>query len=404
MKGEELISRQSLAGINDYLVEHVKADIVVNANESNYPMPQEVQDKIRAVTESFPFHRYPPVKAETLSAVIADELGLPHDNVRIGNGASDLLQKICYAFGGSGKKIAFPYPSFSMYSTYVQVADSIAAPYPLQSDGSINAEGLIAFCREQQPSLLLLCNPNNPTGTYNSLAVLEKIIASVDCPVVVDEAYIEFAEGREIDTFDLRPLNKIWLVAGSVLTFNNKYSNLLCIRTFSKAYGLAGLRCGYAVGSSVMMRILGKTIMPYEVNAYTLLIARTVYQHKEMYRSIVKAIIAERNRMSVFLAGHGFTVWPSAANFILFKAGEKLQPVLAQSYDEVYGRDYKLGAEEKSGRFIYKYLLKNSILTADFSDVHCLRGCIRMTVGLPEENDIIIKKLQILCQSIMNDN
>lgn len=400
MNREDFLSRQSLEGINDYLVEHVQADIIANANESNYPIPEAVQQKIAAVTENFPFNRYPPVKAETLSDVIADELNIPHDNVRIGNGASDLLQKVCYAFGGSGKRIAFPYPSFSMYSTYVQVSDSIAAPYPLQADGSICADEIIKFCKEKQPSLLIICNPNNPTGTYNALAEIEKIIAAAECPVVVDEAYMEFADGKEVDRFDLRPLNKIWLVAGSVLIFNNKYSNLLCIRTFSKAYGLAGLRCGYAVGCSSLMRIFGKTMMPYSVSSYTLMIAKIVYEHKELYRSTIKTIIAERSRLTEFLRANRFTVWDSAANFILFKASEEMSALLAESYDEVYGKDYQLSTAEKSGRFIYRYLLQNSILTADFSSDPYLAGCVRLTVALPQENDVIINKIQLLCEGL----
>lgn len=400
MNREDFLSRQSLEGINDYLVEHVKADIVANANESNYPMPEAVQQKINAVTAGFPFNRYPPVKAENLSDIIADELNIPHDNIKIGNGASDLLQKVCYAFGGSGKSIAFPYPSFSMYSTYVQVSDSTAAPYPLQPDGSICADDVIRFYNEQKPSLLIICNPNNPTGTYNALSEIEKIIAAAECPVVVDEAYMEFAEGKEVDRFDLRPLNKIWLVAGSVLTFNNKYSNLICIRTFSKAYGLAGLRCGYAVGCSNLMRILGKTMMPYSVSSYTLMAAKIVYENKELYRSTIKTIIAERNRLAEFLKENKFLVWTSAANFILFKASEEMAAILAESYDEVYGRDYKLSAAEKSGRFIYRYLLQNSILAADFSADPYLTGCIRLTVVLPEENNIIMNKLKLLCESL----
>lgn len=403
MNKEDFLSRQSLEGINDYLVEHVQADIVANANESNYPMPEAVQQKIAALTDSFPFNRYPPVKAENLSDVIADELNIPHDNVRIGNGASDLLQKVCYAFGGSGKSIAFPYPSFSMYSTYVQVSDSVAAPYPLQPDGSICAEEVIKFCSEKQPSLLIICNPNNPTGTYNALAEIEKIIAAAACPVVVDEAYMEFAGGKEVDRFDLRPLNKIWLVAGSVLTFNNKYSNLICIRTFSKAYGLAGLRCGYAVGCSSLMRILGKTMMPYSVSSYTLMVAKIVYEHKEQYRNIIKTIIAERSRLTEFLRENRFTVWNSSANFILFKASEEMSALLAESYDEVYGKDYQLSTTEKSGRFIYRYLLQNSILTADFSAEPHLSGCIRLTVALPQENDVIINKLKLLCEGLHYD-
>jgi histidinol-phosphate aminotransferase len=102
---------------------------------------------------------------------------------------------------------------------------------------------------------------------------MEQIIANVDCPVIMDEAYMEFAKGSGVDPQDLRPLNKLKQVAGSTLALTGKYSNFMVFRTFSKAYGLAGMRCGYAVGSAVLMRVLGKTLLPYHVNGYSLMAA-----------------------------------------------------------------------------------------------------------------------------------
>ena len=388
--------RQSIENLRNYTVEHVQAKIIADTNENNYPMPQQVRDKIKQLTEAFPFHRYPPIQAENLAHTIAQELDLPADNVCIGNGAGELLQKACYVFGGAGRKIAFPTPSFELYDTYVQLSDSLAAPYSLSADGYLDAEAVIRFCREEQVALLIICNPNNPTGNYNPLPQVEKIIASVSCPVVVDEACMEFAGGGDVDSLDMRPLNKIWLVAGSVLTISNKYSNLLCVRTFSKAYGLAGLRCGYAVGCSGIIRAVGKALLPYQVSAYTLLAAKTVYENKQLYRPLIKQVVAERNLLAEFLQSRGFEVWPLAANFVLFRASSAMAAVFAESYDEVYGREAELPCQVKSGRFIYRYLLSHGILTADFSDHQQLQGCIRLSVVLPEENKIIRQQLALL--------
>lgn len=397
---DEFNVRQSIENLSGYTVQHVEAKIIADTNESNYPMPEEVKKKILAMTEAFPFHRYPPIKAENLSETIAKELDLPNDNVRIGNGAGELLQKACYAFGGSGKKIAFPVPSYDMYATYVQLSDSEAAPYRLTEDGYLDAEAVINFCNSEQVALLIICNPNNPTGNYNPLPQVERIIASVKCPVVVDEACMEFAGGRDVDSLDMRPLNKIWLVAGSVLTISGKYSNLLCIRTFSKAYGLAGLRCGYAVGCSGIIRILGKTLLPYQVNAYTLMAAKLVYENKLLYRELIKKVVQERQLLVDFLQQQGFEVWPSAANFVLFRANGRMAEILAESHDEVYGRDEKMTVLEKSGHFIYRYLLSHGILTADLAACPQLSGSIRLTVVLPEENEIIRQQLQLLCADV----
>ena len=259
--------RQSIEAMEEYAVESVAADIIVNANESNYPLPQEIAEKITQRTARFPFNRYPPIKSENLCEVIAKELDVDIDCVKIGNGSSELLEKACYVFGGPGKKIAVPWPSFSMYGEYAALSDSEEVRYPLTAEGFVDADSVISFCKEQQPSLLIVCNPNNPTGNYNSLAAMEKILANVDCPVIMDEAYMEFADGKELAPNDLRPMHKLWLVAGSTLSLVGRYSNLMVFRTFSKAYGLAGLRCGYAVGALGLVRQLGKALLPYHVNA-----------------------------------------------------------------------------------------------------------------------------------------
>ena len=211
----DIAIRSSLAGLEEYEVETIEAKIIVNANESNYPVPAAVQAEIEEKTGSFAFNRYPPIKCETLCGLIADTLGVDIDKVRIGNGSSELLQMACYAFGGQGRKIAVPYPSFSMYGVYAQMSDSEVLRYPLNVEGFLDAEAVIAFCKENRPNLLILNNPNNPTGNYNPLPVIERIIANVECPVIVDEAYMEFARGEGVDPRDLRPLSQLKLVAGS---------------------------------------------------------------------------------------------------------------------------------------------------------------------------------------------
>ena len=386
--------RRSLENIEEYKVEHVDAKIIVSANESNYPMPEAVAAKVAQLTAGFPFNRYPPMKAENLCAAIASELGFDIDNIKIGNGSSELLEMACYAFGGAGKKIAFPYPSFGMYNVFARMSDSTPAPYALAEDGYIDADAVIDFCKAEQPSLLIICNPNNPTGNYNQLPVVERIISNVSCPVLADEAYMEFADGRDVPPTDMRPLNKLWLVAGSTLSLVGQYSNLICLRTFSKAYGLAGLRCGYAAGAIGLMRLLGKTLIPYQVNAYSLMVAQAVYENKLLYKNQIKEIKFERDKMAAELKQIGFRVWDSATNFLLMRAGDALAEKLAKSHYVKSGEH--LAMQQASGKLIYHYLLDNGILTADFTSHPALAGCLRITVGLPAENAVIMDKLRQL--------
>lgn len=390
--------RQSIEAMEEYAVESVAADIIVNANESNYPLPQEIAEKITQRTARFPFNRYPPIKSENLCEVIAKELDVDIDCVKIGNGSSELLEKACYVFGGPGKKIAVPWPSFSMYGEYAALSDSAEVRYPLTAEGFVDADSVIAFCKEQQPSLLIVCNPNNPTGNYNSLAAMEKILANVDCPVIMDEAYMEFADGKELAPNDLRPMHKLWLVAGSTLSLVGRYSNLMVFRTFSKAYGLAGLRCGYAVGALGLVRQLGKALLPYHVNAFTLMAAKTVYENKELYKERIKTIREERDKFADCLKALGFKVWPTATNFVTFRAEGELMQQLAKAYAAKFSE--KLSEQAAGGKLIFKYLLANSILVRDFSTHPVLQGCLRITIGLPEENKQIIAKITELCAEV----
>jgi histidinol-phosphate aminotransferase len=362
-------------------------------------MPEAVRQAVLERTQSFPFNRYPPIKSENLCEAIAQELDLDIANVKIGNGSSELLQVACYVFGGYGKKIAVPYPSFSMYGEYATLSDSVAAPYPLTEEGYVDPDVVIEFCERERPALLIVCNPNNPTGNYNSLADMEKIIANVECPVIMDEAYMEFADGKEVPPTDMRPLNKLWLVAGSTLSLVGKYSNLMVFRTFSKAYGLAGLRCGYAVGAAGVMRLLGKALLPYHVNAYTLMVAKTLYENKDLYKEQIKLVRSERDKMAAYLAKLGFKVWPTATNFVTFCAQDELTKSLALAYERKY-RDRSLTPQVASGKMMLKYLMENSILVRDYSGHAKLTGCLRVTVGTPEENLTILQKLTALCTEV----
>ena len=391
-------ARRGLERLEEYEVETVDADIIVNANENNYPMPAPVLEEVLTRTQNFSFNRYPPMKAENLGRLIAEDLGMDDANVRIGNGSSELLQMACYAFGGAGRRIAYPYPSFSMYGVYANLADSEAAPFPLDVEGFVDPKVVIDFCKEQQPALLIICNPNNPTGNYNPLAAMEEIIANVDCPVIMDEAYMEFARGSGVDAQDLRPLSKLKLVAGSTLSLTGKYSNFMVFRTFSKAYGLAGMRCGYAVGSAVMMRILGKTLLPYHVNGYSLMVAESCYQHRDAYKEIQDEIISQRDIFAGELASLGMQVYPSATNFFCCTPAGELRERLAANYDEEFGRDNNYSQATKAGKYIFKYLLQQRILIRDFTEHPALQGCMRISIGRPEENVKVLGAIKTLCR------
>ena len=377
--------RFCLGRLEEYKVETVPdADIIVNANETNWPLAKSLVNKIKGEIDSFAFNRYPPMHAESICQALGQGLRVDPENIIVGNGSSELLEKACYAFGGFGKKIAFPYPSFSMYETYALLADSTPAPYPLTKEGFVDAKTVINFCAQQHPTLLIICNPNNPTGNYNKLAVMEDILKNVECPVIMDEAYMEFVD----------PNDKFATL--STLSLLDTYDNFLCLRTFSKAYGLAGMRVGYGTGSSTLIKVMQKVLLPYHVNNLSLMVAEMAYQEQDLLRSRVAAAIRERRKISQVLLDLGFKVFPSATNFVMF------QPTEEQSFKIVraaLNMGYKLEGnnQEMAGTMIFSQLMGEKILVRNFSKHPALPGAIRLTVGTEEENVKIIQTLQNIC-------
>ncbi len=375
---KKIKGRDSLDRIEDYTVETVPdADIIVNANETNEFCGDAMEKKLLAAVKACPINRYPSMHGEDLCEMIAEKIGVQPFQVCLGNGSSELLEKLCYAFGGAGRMIAYPNPSFSMYETYVDLADSIPVPFALTEDCRVDPDALISFCRKEKPAVLILCNPNNPTGTYNEKATMEKIIRSVDCLVVMDEAYIEFSNGGQDAS------------CNSTLDLVNRYDNLLVLRTFSKAYGLAGLRIGYGVGSVPVMKILKKVLLPYHVNGLTLAIAREFLADDNYLKDRVSRIVRLREALSSDLAKLGFQVYPSGSNFIMIRPQGKVLDVLAEKAGT--DADDEAGRARAGGKYLFDALLDRKILIRNYSQHPLLPGGLRISVGTAEENAAIVE-------------
>ena len=208
---------------------------------------------------------------------------------------------------------------------------------------------------------------------------------------------MEFARGEGVDPRDLRPLSQLKLVAGSALALLNKYSHFLVYRTFSKAYSLAGMRVGYSVGSITLSKILGKTLLPYHVNAYSLMAAEVCYRNRDAFRQQIEEIRSQRELMIAELKELGMKVWPTETNFICYCPEGKLQQVLADAFDKKYGVS-NYSQATKAGKMIFKSMLEEKILLRDFTEHPVLQGCIRQTVGIPEENGIVMNRIKNLCR------
>ncbi|MGI6092562.1 MAG: histidinol-phosphate transaminase [Veillonellaceae bacterium] len=342
--------RAGLETLPTYTVEEKEWDIKLDANESPVNLPPLVQEKVISKLSFLAFNRYPEMGMIGLREQIAREFSLTIDHVIIGSGSSEILLALCHALGGSANSIVYPTPSFSMYGIYVKMADSKAVQVPLNADFSLDRDKVVEAARTSKASLIMLCNPNNPTGNVMPPEDIEYILNRADCPVVVDEAYYEFY-GK----------SAVGLLAD--------YKNLIVTRTFSKAYGLASARVGYMLASPELTAAVGKVMMPYHVNALSLAAAEVVYQMRDEFSTGIQQTITERNRMAEALqAVPGIDVYPSEANFILIRTCR---------------------AKE-----LNSYLADKGIGVRDFSSSAELADCIRISVGTPVENDILIKTVK----------
>lgn len=339
--------RPCLKQVATYYVNERPFPIKLDANEKTFGLPEQVQAKVMAALSKLPFERYPEMNMKSLREKLAKAYGLSAAQVTFGNGSSEILAALCYAFGGDNKILAYTVPSFSMYRTFAQIAGSSVIEIPLQEDYEVDVELYIE--KAQNASLAILCNPNNPTGNCLSVQAVEKIVASLKCPVILDEAYAEFG-------YD------------SATQLLQRYNHLIVVRTFSKAYGLAGCRIGYLLGSVEAAEAVNKVLLPFHVNNLSLKIAEIVFDEREAFKPQIESMKKERDFLFKELSKLPLTVYPSKTNFILFKAAEPED--------------------------LYNTLAAQGIVIRNFAKAPYLKNCLRISVGTAEENEKVLQVLR----------
>lgn len=342
--------RTSLANMPSYDVVERDWRIKVNANECNMNLPPIVEERVMARLSHVAFNRYPNEEIDDLKEQIAKNFSLQKENILIGNGSSEIIEKLFYCFGGRAHKIVYPQPSFSMYKIYAKGAEAVGIPVDLEEDYSLDADKFVTTVLENKAAMAILCTPNNPTGNAISLADIEYIAQNIDCAFVIDEAYIEF-HGQ------------------SAAELLSRYPRMIIARTFSKAYGLAAARVGYMLAAAPIVEMVGKAFMPYHMDVLSLATADIVYQMRHEYVPRIQMMIAERKRMhGELMKLKPLRVYPSETNFILVKY-EKAQQL--NSYFESLG-----------------------IGVRSFGDAPRLENCLRISMGTREENDSWYKAAQ----------
>lgn len=320
------------------------AGILLHANESPYPLPQSIREEIKTCIDTVSFHRYPEDSAKSLRCAYANYMHLKSDQILFGNGSDEMIGLLIGIYIQQGKRVYTLAPDFSMYDYYTAMHGGKIIPYQCHAGQKFSVADFIAYGKRAAVDLILFSNPNNPTGRCISPSEIYQILeAFPDIPVIIDEAYGEFAES-------------------SVVTDIEKYDHLIVLRTLSKAFGIAALRCGCMIANTALMEKLRGYKVPYNVNSLTQMIAEILLNHYEIMEANVKQIIKQREQLYEALQAFtsaDLTIYPSHANFLYGTAARKGELLDAFKRHRIQIRDYA-----------------NS-------------NAFRITIGTPDENALV---------------
>jgi histidinol-phosphate aminotransferase len=328
----------------------VPVEVRLNTNESPYPPPLEWLEALLAQVRAISFNRYPDRSARELREALGQLHGVPPEQVFAANGSNEVLQSVCLAYGGTGRKAAMFEPTYALHSHIAHLTGTELVQGRRRPDFTLDVGAAVELVQQQRPSIVFLCSPNNPTGLSEDASTVSSIVAAADGLVVVDEAYGQFASWSALG-----------LVAADV--------PLVVVRTYSKTWSMAGLRLGYLIGPPAVVKALERVALPYHLDALKQAAGCLALQFSAQMEQRVASVVAERARLVAALSRMPVQVWPSQANFVLWR------PL------------------EHSGQEVWQGLVERSVLVRDTSSWPELEGSLRTTVGTPDENDRFLSAL-----------
>jgi len=342
--------RPEIRTLAPYTLAHREARVKLDANESPYGPSEEIQREIRAQLDDIEMNRYPDPDATALKTALADFLQIPADRLLLGNGSDELIGYLITTFAGKGGGVLYPTPTFSMYGIIAASLGQKTIEIPLEEDFQIMTDRFLAALRKNSPEIVFLASPNNPTGREFPEEVVIPVLEESGAVVVLDEAYIDFTDHN------------------GCLRLLDHYPNLIILRTLSKI-GMAALRLGILTASPQILREVEKVRLPYNINTFSQTAATVLLRHEGALREQIRTIVSEREWLFSALSKiPQLCPIPSTANFILFRADEP---------DRLFG-----------------HLLNAGILIRNLNAPGPLAGCLRVTIGAPEENREFLSHLQ----------
>lgn len=320
--------------------------IFLDANENSFG--SVIESEIKNL------NRYPDPHQKQLRKSLANFLNISEQKIFFGVGSDEIIDLAIRIFCEPGKSnVIIPLPTYGMYQVACDINEVKVKSVPLDENFDIDVEAVMKAI-DQNTKMIFLCSPNNPTGNLLSLNKMRYLAKNSNLIIFIDEAYVDFDED------------------GSFIKYISEFNNVIISRTFSKAWGLAGIRCGYCIADDFIINLLFKVKAPYTINKLTAKAILTALSKSDKKLNLISKILAERKKLISELSQINFveTIYPSSANFLLVKM--------------------------ENASEVFEILNQKGIRVRMRKDDERLKDCLRITVGTSEENDLLIKALKAI--------
>jgi len=345
--------RPEIRALESYAVPDAQGLIKLDAMENPYPWPDEIKQAWLKALREVELNRYPDPGARALKRGLHAAMQVPENmGLLLGNGSDELIQIILMALARPDSAVLVPVPTFVMYEMIARAVGMQFIGVPLNDDFSLDVSAMREAMAQHAPAAVFLSYPNNPTGNLFSTTDVEAVLRDAPGLVILDEAYYPFSGKSFMDRIQ-------------------RYDNLFVLRTLSKQ-GLAGLRLGMLAGDPLWLDELDKVRLPYNLGSLTQASAQFALTHMEIMRSQAQQICADREKVyKELVAMPGIRVWPSQTNFLLFLT------------------------ENRDAGDVYDTLRRCGVLVKNLDPSGgVLKGCLRVTIGTPEENTAFVDALR----------
>jgi histidinol-phosphate aminotransferase len=343
--------RADLTAVAPYGAPQLDVPVRLNTNETAEPPPPGFLEEVARRLPALELHRYPDRPHRRLRDALARRAGLTVEQVWAANGSNEVLLQLLQAYGGPDRRALTVRPGYSMYPELCRTALTPLVEVDLDERFRLSVERAVDAVAHHDPDVVLVPSPNNPVGTVVTHEAVRALHDAGRALVVVDEAYVEFAPA-----------------GSSVVDLLDELPRLVVVRTFSKAFRLAGLRLGYLLAAPWVVEDVQKVRLPYHLDALKQVAGLVALEQEPAFLDHRGRVAAERDRVATALAElDGVEVFPSAANFLLVRT----------RVDDLFDR-----------------LLARGVLVRDVSTAPRLEGCVRITVGTPAENDALLDAMR----------